>query len=78
VSADEAARDARRAAYLDTTAEIDGHAATCSTCRSGAVCGAADDLFEAEYRTAAQLRDSDPGLVRWAYDHDWPNRPTEG
>lgn len=72
---DPAGRAQRRAHYLDTTAETDGHTASCGACRAGQVCGPADLLMDDEYRRAEELRAADPATLR-AYDRaTWP---TEG
>lgn len=72
---DPAERGQRRAAYLDTTAETDAHSASCGTCRSGGVCGTADQLMDDEYRRVEELRAVDPYAARAADRADWP---TEG
>jgi hypothetical protein len=72
---DPASRDQRRAAYLDTTAETDSHTASCAACRTGRVCGTADQLMDDEYRRVEELRAVDPYAARAADRADWP---TEG
>jgi hypothetical protein len=72
---DPAERGQRRAAYLDSTARTDDHTDSCGACRSGQVCGTADQLMTDEYRRVEQLRAVDPHAARAADRADWP---TEG
>lgn len=65
------AQPAGRSAYVTSTTITDLHTADCSSCAAG-VCGRADDLMEAEYRTYADWRDTDPTGAR-TYDRaTWP------
>jgi len=68
------ARHQRITHYRDTTAETDAHTDSCATCRSGGVCGTADQLMDDEYRRVEELRAVDP-YAAWAVDRaDWPRK----